>query len=313
MFAELGCLAGGMIPGRLLRHSKKAQKITTVATTASIYALLFILGAKLGGDAALFGAIATLGLQGVAISFFCTMGSVFCVLPAQRWFCRRSAARPGENADASRDEPKGRLLSGFLGSLYILGFFCLGVLLARGGLLPAWLSGGNASLYILWIMLFCVGLGIGFDLGSLLIVREMGLRVALVPLLAIAGTGLGALAASGILPGLVPKETLLVGAGFGYYSLSSVLISNHGLVALGSVALISNVFRELFTLLFTPLLARLLGPLAPVAAAGAPGMDTCLPVIVRFTGERYGIVSLFNGLVMTMLVPFLVPFLLMFF
>jgi uncharacterized membrane protein YbjE (DUF340 family) len=156
-------------------------------------------------------------------------------------------------------------------------------------------------------------MGIGFDLGSLLIVREMGLRAALVPLLAIAGTGLGAAASSFVFADLTIKDTVLVGAGFGYYSLSSVLISNHGLVALGSIALISNVFRELFTLLFTPLLARLFGPLAPVAAAGAPGMDTCLPVIVRFTGERYGIISLFNGLVMTMLVPFLVPFLLLFF
>lgn len=304
MIAELGCLAGGMLPGRLLRQNKKVQKAVSLATTLAIYSLLFILGAKIGADDALFGAIAILGMQGVVISLFCTLGSVFCVIPAQRWF----------SPDATgRQEPKGKLLAGFMGSLYIFGFFCLGVFLARLELLPGWMTAENASMYILWIMLFCVGMGIGFDLGSLLIVREMGLRVALVPVLAIAGTGIGAVAASFFLSGLGVKDTLLIGAGFGYYSLSSVLISNHGLVALGSIALISNVFRELFTLLCTPFLARLLGPLAPVAAAGAPGLDTCLPVIVRFTGKRYGIISLFNGLIMTMLVPFLIPFLLMFF
>lgn len=304
MFAELGCLAGGVLPGRLLRHNKKAQKITSRATMASIYALLFILGAKIGGDDALFSVIGELGLQGVIISLLCTLGSILCVIPAGRWF---------KGPATAKQEPDKKSLAGFLGSLYILGCFCLGLALARFGLLPAWMSGGAASMYILWIMLFCIGIGLGFDLSSLLIVREMGLRVVMVPLLAILGTALGALASAFLLPGIGIKEAILVGAGFGYYSLSSVLISNHGLVALGSIALIANVFRELATLLFTPLLVRVFGPMAPIAAAGAPGMDTCLPGIVHFSGESYGIVSIFNGLVMTMLVPLLVPFLLLFF
>lgn len=304
MFAEIGCLVGGMVPGRLLRKNKKAHKAASLATTASIYAMLFILGAKLGSDNDLFSALATLGVQGLVISLCCTMGSIFFVMPAQRWFSGK-AKEPSAQ--------KGKLLAGFMGSLYILAFFCLGVILGRMGLLPLWMSGANSSMYILWVMLICVGMGIGFDLGSLLIVREMGLRVALVPLLAIIGTGAGAVLAALIFSDLAIKDTMLVGAGFGYYSLSSVLISNHGLVALGSISLIANVFRELFTLLCTPFLARLFGPLAPVAAAGAPGMDTCLPVIMHFTGESYGIISLFNGLVMTIVVPFLVPLMLVFF
>lgn len=304
MFAELGCLAGGIVPGRMLRRNKKAQRLTGLATMTAIYALLFILGAQLGSDTDLFSVIGQLGLQGVSISFMCIMGSIICVLPAQRWF---------KQENISENQPKTSVLKGFIGSLYILGCFCLGVALARLGILPSWFSAGNASLYILWVMLFFVGMGIGFDLAALLIVRDLGLRVALVPLLAITGTALGALLAALLLPNLQIKESLLVAAGFGYYSLSSVLISNHGLVALGSVALISNIFRELFTLLFTPLLARIFGPLAPVASAGATGLDTCLPVIVRFTGERFGVLSIFNGLLMTMLVPFLVSCILMFF
>lgn len=306
MFAELGCLAAGVAPGHLLRRDKRAQKLTGLFTMATIYALLFIMGAKIGGDAGLFASIGELGLQALAISLCCTMGSVICILPIQRWF--------KSNAGERRVAERGRLLPGLLGSLYILGFFCLGLLLARLGLLPAWLDVGALSVYLLWLLLFFVGMGLGFDLRALFIVREIGPRVLLVPLFAMAGTGLGALGAAALLPGLSLKESAIVGAGFGYYSLSSVLISSReGLLALGSIALISNIFRELFTLLFTPLLARFFGPLAPVAAAGAPGMDTCLPVIVHFTGEHYGIISIFNGLVMTMLVPFLVPALLLLF
>lgn len=306
MFAELACLAAGVAPGRLLRRNKKAQKLTGRATMTTIYALLFIMGAKIGGDAGLFSAIGELGAQALVISLCCTLGSVLCVIPAQRWF----RSQGGERGEA----PRGRLLAGLLGSACILAFFCLGLALASLDLLPPLMTGGELSTYLLWLLLFCVGMGLGFDLASLLIVREIGLRVALVPLLAISGTGLGAMLAAALLPEPGLRETAIVGAGFGYYSLSSVLISSReGLLALGSVALISNIFRELFTLLFTPLLVRFFGPLAPVAAAGAPGMDTCLPVIVHFTGERYGIISIFNGLVMTILVPLLVPLLLLFF
>lgn len=76
---------------------------------------------------------------------------------------------------------------------------------------------------------------------------------------------------------------------------------------MGSISLLANVFRELFTLLATPLLVRFPGPLGPVASAGAAGVDTCLPVIIHFCGERFGVLALFNGLVFTMLVPFLIP------
>jgi uncharacterized membrane protein YbjE (DUF340 family) len=77
--------------------------------------------------------------------------------------------------------------------------------------------------------------------------------------------------------------------------------------ALGSVSLIANIFRELFCLLATPLLARLLGPLSAVAAAAAPAMDTCLPVLSRFTGDRFAVIAVFNGLVITILVPLFIP------
>jgi uncharacterized membrane protein YbjE (DUF340 family) len=36
-------------------------------------------------------------------------------------------------------------------------------------------------------------------------------------------------------------------------------------------------------------------------------MDTTLPIIIRSTGTEYAAVSVFSGLVLTLLVPFLVP------
>ena len=81
------------------------------------------------------------------------------------------------------------------------------------------------------------------------------------------------------------RDVMAVAAGFGYYSLSSMLINQLADVSLGSMALISNMVRELVTLLFAPLFARVFGGLGPLSAAGAAS-DTCLPAIIRTSGER---------------------------
>lgn len=300
MLVELTGLGLGVISGRMLHKNRSIKKLVARFTLFTIYALLFVLGAKLGGDAALFQALAQLGFQGVIIGLFCTMGSALCVCLAKGLF--QVKAEEGNIPGTER-----KLVQGIIGSTVILGAFCAGLILGKLGLLPSWMHGGNASMYMLRLMLFGVGMGMGFDLNALLIVRGLGWRVLLIPFLIIVGTVAGSVLAAGLLPELSFRSSLAVGAGFGYYSLSSVIITEMGDAALGSVALLSNIFRELFTLLATPFLVRLFGPLSPIGAAAAPSMDTCLPVIVHFSGEYYGFISLFSGLVLTILVPFLVP------
>jgi uncharacterized membrane protein YbjE (DUF340 family) len=50
------------------------------------------------------------------------------------------------------------------------------------------------------------------------------------------------------------------------------------------------------------------GKLAPVASGGATSMDSTLPIIVTASGKEYAMISVFSGIVLTILVPFLVPF-----
>jgi uncharacterized membrane protein YbjE (DUF340 family) len=35
-------------------------------------------------------------------------------------------------------------------------------------------------------------------------------------------------------------------------------------------------------------------------------MDTTLPIIIRFAGQEYGIISVFSGIVLTLIAPFLI-------
>ena len=193
------------------------------------------------------------------------------------------------------------------GSLIILFFFCSGVLLARLGLIPTYLLEHDFTVYALWLLMLLVGISIGSDrrLGEIL--RTLRPRVLLLPLATTVGTFAGTALVSLFLTYSV-SECMAVGAGFAYYSLSSIFISQYKGAELGTIALISNIARELATLLLTPLLARYLGPLMPIACGGASTMDTTLPVITRYCGKEWIFVSIVHAMILDFSVPFWVIF-----
>ena len=193
------------------------------------------------------------------------------------------------------------------GSLIILFFFCSGVLLARLGLIPTYLLEHDCTVYALWLLMLLVGISIGSDrrLGEIL--RTLRPRVLLLPLATTVGTFAGTALVSLVLTYSV-SECMAVGAGFAYYSLSSIFISQYKGPELGTIALISNIARELITLLLTPLLARHLGPLIPISCGGASTMDTTLPVITRYCGKEWIFVSIVHAMMLDFSVPFWVIF-----
>lgn len=195
-------------------------------------------------------------------------------------------------------------------SLPILFAFLVGLLGGRFLSLPAVFTGSEPVLITLYALLFLVGVGVGARPQAWTLWRRGAWRLLLAPAAIVLGTWLGAAAVTLLDLGPTLREGLAVGSGFGYYSLSSVLIAQlHG-ETLGVVALLANVMRELMTLLLAPLLVRCCGRLAPVAAGGATAMDTTLPIIARFAGHRYALVAVFSGFVLTLLTPVLVTLLL---
>ena len=191
-------------------------------------------------------------------------------------------------------------------SLIVLLFFGAGVLAGVLGDFPAAFVEivHEASNYAVYAMLAAVGMTLGFDVRAWRILRDLKGWVALVPLMIAVGTFLGGTAAWAVLD-MSFRDVMAVSAGFGYYSLSSMLINQLADVSLGSMSLIANMVRELVTLLFAPLIARVFGGLGPLSAAGAAS-DTCLPAIIRTSGERNTILGIFSGMVLTVAVPFFV-------
>lgn len=195
-------------------------------------------------------------------------------------------------------------------SLIIFSFFVAGVLAGLSDKLPAGYDFDKYGSYALYVLMFLAGTSIGSDKNSWKVVATHNYKIIWVPVTIVIGTLLGAALAAAILPTLTLRESLAVGAGFGYYSLSSVFITQLHSQTLGVVALLSNIFREVATLLITPILVRYFGNLAGIASGGATAMDTTLPVISKYSGKSYAIVAVFSGIVLTILVPFLVTFIL---
>ncbi|GET22812.1 lysine exporter LysO family protein [Prolixibacter denitrificans] len=196
------------------------------------------------------------------------------------------------------------------GSLIILSFFALGLILGVTNSLPEFLLKTDFSMYALYILMFLVGIGIGADRKSWKVIQTINVKIFLVPLGVMVGTAIGVTIVSLFLPNLTIREAMAVGAGYGYYSLSSIFITQMHGETLGVMALLSNIIREVATLLLTPLFVKYFGKLAGIMSGGATAMDTTLPIITRYSGKDYAIISLFSGIVLTILVPVIITFIL---
>lgn len=194
------------------------------------------------------------------------------------------------------------------GSLIIVSFFILGTLCGLYHLIPYDFSQSRLSFYALCALMFCVGVGIGNDPKTLKSFRSLNPRLLFLPLMTIVGTLAGCAVASLFLSHRSAADCMAVGAGFGYYSLSSIFITEAKGPELGTIALLSNILREITALLCAPLLVRYFGKLAPISVGGATTMDTTLPIITRCSGQEFVIVSIFHGFVVDFSVPFLVSF-----
>ncbi len=152
-------------------------------------------------------------------------------------------------------------------------------------------------------------LGVGVEIGqsetAWRTLRRLGPRVLWVPVAVAAGSLAGAVIAGwGV--GLTPSRAAVVGAGFGWYSLSGVMVARLVNLDLGTLAFLANLLRELLALLVTPLVARSLGGIAASAPGGATTMDVTLPVVARAVGPEGALVAFVSGAVLSGLVPVLV-------
>ena len=159
----------------------------------------------------------------------------------------------------------------------------------------------------LYLLLFLVGLDMGRQGTIVSDIRAAGFKTVLVPIAVAVGT-LGFSALGSLFLPLGVKDAMASTAGFCWYSLAPSLLQSYSLTV-SAVAFLSNVMREIFAIVFIPLVAKRVGYVECAALAGAAAMDSLLPVVVGATHERITIYSFVSGVMLSMAVPILIPML----
>lgn len=195
-------------------------------------------------------------------------------------------------------------------SLFFFGLFCAGLILGKAKVLQSVFSGVDLTMPVVLLLLLLIGVSVGSDGRTMQHLKGIRAGTFLLPFIIAAGSIMGAAIFSFLLRDVNFVEGLAVGAGMGYYSLSSILITEIYSSSLGVVALLSNLLREISSILLIPLVSKWIGSWGSIAMAGATSMDTALPAIHKAAGNDVVLISIINGIILTMLVPVLIPLIL---
>ena len=298
-------MLGGILTGYLFRRLNFSWISGLI--TVLIWILLFVLGIEVGSNESIISNLGTLGLEALLLATAATLGSVFLASLLWKAVLRKTGDRQNGSNLAKSSVSAQDIRNGVKGSLVIVGFFACGTvlgLLADISHLPFEL--GRISSAVLFSLMFCVGISIGRDEKTLKSFRSINPLLMLLPVMTILGTWIGAALCAIPLGERSISDCLAVGSGLGYYSLSSVLITEAKGADLGTIALLSNIIREIFALVLAPLILRFFGRLAPISAGGCTTADTTLPIITSVCGKEFAVVSIYHGFVTDFLVPFMV-------
>jgi uncharacterized membrane protein YbjE (DUF340 family) len=157
----------------------------------------------------------------------------------------------------------------------------------------------------LCLLLLFVGIDIGKQKNIDNEIKEMGVPILVIPILIGLGSIVGAMI-GGLLLGMPFNESGSVGAGFGWYSLAPVILSDYS-SSLSAVAFLSNLIREVLAIITVPFIAKYIGYIEAVAPGGATSMDTTLPIITKYTDSKTAVLAFISGVVLSTLVPIIVP------
>ena len=297
----LPLLLGYLVP---VRHAGLLALINR-GVHASVYVILLLMGVSLAGLEELTRELSRMG--GQALQLFTVITALN--LAALWWLSRRLGLHGGDSPVVA-GAPTTKLAA-MAGSLALVAVVVLGVLFGLG---LGWLVGqavfdgaerlAEWVLYALLALIGCQLRNSGMPLRQILLNRH-GLAIAAT--LAVSSLVGGLLAAP--LLGLRWNEGLAMAAGFGWYSLSAILIGDQLGPVLGGVAFFNDLTRELLAFVLIPLLIRRHAPLA-IGYGGATSMDFTLPVIQQHGGVACVPVAVVSGFILSLLSPPLILLLL---
>lgn len=284
----LPLVVGYLIP---LRHAS-ALKLINRFLSWIVYVILFFMGislAFLDNLAANLLSILHYSLVTIVVILACNIAALFWLERSLPWINHHQQEKlPSRIAMA-------------LESLKLCGVVVLGFLLGLTGL--AFLQHATeASEYTLIFLLFLIGIQLrnnGMTLKQIVLNRR-GMIVAVV----VVGSSLVGGVINAFILDLPLKTGLAMASGFGWYSLSGILMTESFGPVIGSASFFNDLGRELIAIMLIPGLVRKSRSTA-LGLCGATSMDFTLPVLQRSGGLELVPAAIVHGFILSLLVPIL--------
>ncbi|OHV13842.1 lysine exporter LysO family protein [Kushneria phosphatilytica] len=274
-------------------NDERWRTLVSRSVGATIHFILLLMGLSLAGLDDLASQFSRMGVQALVLFALTASLNLSALALLDRWRHRRQSPATGN------DSSGGALTVSLLDGGRLIGVVGLGV--ALGLLWPQLtMHADRATEMALYVLLGLIGIQLrnaGVALHSI-VLNRFGLAIAMT------------LAGSSLLAGLLVSplldwpwaQGLAMSAGFGWYSLSAVVIGDQLGPALGGVALFNDLGRELLAMLLIPLLTRQ-RPAMGVGYAGATAMDVTLPMIQRAGGLERVPLALVSGFLLSLAAP----------
>ncbi|MCS7111543.1 MAG: lysine exporter LysO family protein [Ignisphaera sp.] len=157
---------------------------------------------------------------------------------------------------------------------------------------------------LLYAFIATVAAAIVFEIRSTKeIVSNIGLSLRLT-----VSTAVGSMV-GGILTALILHRDLVgclaIALGMGWYTFTGSYLAAFDSY-LGLQGFTANMLREVATIVVYPVLSKRC-PIESISIGGATTMDTTMPIIAKFTNARVALVAFIHGLILTLIIPVIIP------
>lgn len=296
MFSGLLIILLPLVIGYLIPlHRPSALKLIARLLSWIVYVILFFMGISLAFlDNLASNLLAILHYAAVSVVII-----LLCNIAALMWLEQKM---PWQNHH--RQEKLPSRLAMALESLQLCGVVFIGFMIGLSGI--SFLQHATeASEYTLIFLLFLIGIQLrnnGMTLRQI-VLNRLGMIVAVVVMVS---SLLGGIINAFILD-LPLKTGLAMASGFGWYSLSGILLTESYGPVIGSAAFFNDLARELLAIMLIPGLVRRSRSTA-LGLCGATSMDFTLPVLQRSGGVEIVPAAIVHGFILSLLVPILMAF-----
>ena len=282
-----------MFIGFAIPSNPKMTFIADKALSYLVFVILTVIGIELSQVEGLGSQVGEIALYVTVLAILTIGAGLFGLMLFDRlkpWQAKKPVAKSKEHHVSIR------------GSLVQV--FCVVIGMVIGYFLPIdYMPPENTMTVLLMILILLVGIGLkgsGITLKEVLL-NKRGVQMSIIFTLAVL---IGGLVFAMIFTDVSWTQGLALSSGFGWYSLSAIIMTDAYDAIWGSVALFNDLIREFFALLFIPVFMRKY-PSAAVGLGGATSLDFTLPIIQQSGGLKVVPLAISFGFIINIVSPVL--------